>query len=122
VAASGEWDGFSDACAAIDAVGRHRLAAAGAHLGTDLSVLPAEALRALILTQHQDRMQFGRKSEKLAQQIEQMELRLEELQSNAGQKEFQPPEPASVPASWGATAAAKPTRRTGSATADRGLI
>ena len=54
-------------------------------------------------------MQFGRKSEKVARQIEQLELRLEELQSNAGERELQPS--ASVPASWGATAAAKPTRR-----------
>src|SRR5579864_4151541 len=102
----------------------------------DLNVLPAEALRALILTQHQEliskdeqllsrereiehlklllsklhRMQFGRKSEKLARQIEQLELRLEELQSSAGEKEFQSPEPASVPASWGATTA-KTARR-----------
>src|SRR5437773_10516947 len=64
----------------------------------DLNVLPADALRALILTQHQQllsreneiehlklliaklqRMQFGRKSEKLQRQIEQLELRLEEL-------------------------------------------
>ena len=96
----------------------------------DLNVLPAEALRALVLAQHEQllsrereiehlklllsklhRMQFGRKSEKLARQIEQLELRLEELQSNAGEKELQPSEPASVPASWGASAAAKPTRR-----------
>jgi len=61
----------------------------------DLNVLPAEALRALILAQHEQllsrereiehlklllaklhRMQFGRKSEKLARQIEQLELRL----------------------------------------------
>src|SRR5207237_10761619 len=67
----------------------------------DLNVLPADALRALILTQHQQllsreneiehlkllsaklqRMQFGRKSEKLQRQIEQLELRLEELQAN----------------------------------------
>jgi hypothetical protein len=32
-------------------------------------------------------MQSGRKSEKLAQQIEQLELRLEELESNRGEKE-----------------------------------
>ena len=85
----------------------------------DLKVLPAEALRALILAQHEQllsrecaiehlklllsklhRMQFGRKSEKLARQIEQLELRLEELQSNASEKEPMPSEPASVPASW----------------------
>ena len=62
----------------------------------DLNVLPAEALRALILAQYEQlisrereiehlqlllaklhRMQFGRKSEKLERQIEQLELRLE---------------------------------------------
>ena len=67
----------------------------------DLNVLPADALRALILAQHQQllsreteiehlklliaklqRMQFGPKSEKLQRQIEQLELRLEELQAN----------------------------------------
>src|SRR5271157_354726 len=66
----------------------------------DLNLLPAEALKALVRAQHEQllwrdsevehlklliarlqRMQFGRKSEKLAQQIEQLELRLEELQS-----------------------------------------
>ena len=103
----------------------------------DLNVLPAEALRALILTQHQEliskdeqllsrereiehlklllsklhRMQFGRKSEKLARQIEQLELRLEELQSNGSEKEPKPSEPASIPASWGTAAAATTTRR-----------
>src|SRR5246127_2554714 len=89
----------------------------------DLNTLPADALRALILAQHEQlisrereiehlklllsklhRMQFGRKSEKLARQIEQLELRLEELQSNVGEKEPKSPELASVPASWGATA------------------
>jgi transposase len=102
----------------------------------DLNDLPAEALRALILTQHQElvtkdeqllwrereiehlklllsklhRMQFGRKSEKLARQIEQLELRLEELQSNTDEKAPKPTEPSSVPASWGASAT-KITRR-----------
>ena len=102
----------------------------------DLNVLPAEALRALILTQHQElvtkheqllsrereiehlklllsklhRMQFGRKSEKLARQIEQLELRLEELQSNTDEKAPKPTEPSSVPASWG-TSPTKITRR-----------
>src|SRR5215472_3239522 len=65
----------------------------------DLNLLPAEALRALVLAQHQQllsgereiehlklllnqlrRMQFGPKSEKLERQIEQLELRLEDLQ------------------------------------------
>lgn len=100
----------------------------------DLNVLPAEALRTLILAQHQEliskdeqllsrereiehlqlllaklhRMQFGRKSEKLQRQIEQLELRLEELESNRSEKQATPPEPASPPA---CTTAAKPTRR-----------
>src|ERR1700757_2241605 len=95
----------------------------------DLNVLPAEALRALILAQHEQlltrereiehlklllvklhRMQFGRKSEKLARQIEQLELRLEELESNRSENEFTPPASASGPT--GSTAsAAKPARR-----------
>ena len=78
----------------------------------DLNALPADALRALILAQHTqplakdeqlqsrdheiahlelrllklDRMQVGRKSEKLARQIEQLELRLDEMESNRGEK------------------------------------
>ncbi|HZD94553.1 MAG TPA: IS66 family transposase zinc-finger binding domain-containing protein, partial [Candidatus Sulfotelmatobacter sp.] len=66
----------------------------------DLNLLPAEALKALVRAQHEQllwreseiehlklliaklqRMQFGRKSEKLARQIEQLELRLEDLQA-----------------------------------------
>jgi transposase len=95
----------------------------------DLNVLPAEALRALILTQHEQllsrereiehlqlllvklhRMQFGRKSEKLQRQIEQLELRLEELEANRSEKEPSAPESAPVAASATA-AAAKPARR-----------
>jgi transposase len=64
----------------------------------DLSGLDVDALRALILAQQQElasrdteidnlkllilklkRMRFGRKSEKLDKQIEQLELRLEDL-------------------------------------------
>src|SRR5499425_3885648 len=101
----------------------------------DLNKLPAEELRALILAQHQQlvtkdeqllsrereiehlklllvklhRMQFGRKSEKLQRQIEQLELRLEELESNRSQKTI-PPEPWSVAAAPNATTA-KPARR-----------
>jgi len=71
----------------------------------DLNTLPAEELRALILAQHEQllshereiehlklllvklhRMQFGRKSEKLQRQIEQLELRLEELESSRSEK------------------------------------
>jgi hypothetical protein len=94
----------------------------------DLNVLPAEALRALILAQHEQlishereiehlklllvklhRMQFGRKSEKLQRQIEQLELRLEELESSRSGK-VNPPEPSSVAATRSATTA-KPARR-----------
>ena len=103
----------------------------------DLNVLPADALRALILAQHTQliakdeqlqsrereiehlklllaklhRMQFGRKSEKLTRQIEQLELRLEELESKRSEQEPNAPEPAPVNVSATATAA-KPTRRT----------
>ena len=92
----------------------------------DLNALPADALRALILAQHEQlisrdreiehlklllaklhRMQFGRKSEKLERQIEQLELRLEELESK--RSEQGPSAPAPVTAS--ATAVTKPTRR-----------
>jgi transposase len=102
----------------------------------DLNVLPAEALRTLILTQHQQlitqdeqllsrereiehlklllaklhRMQFGRKSEKLARQIEQLELRLEELESQRSEKECNAAEPVPVIA-CSTPAAAKPARR-----------
>src|ERR1700680_1832848 len=66
----------------------------------DLNQLDPTALKALILSQHEQllsrdneiehlklliaklrRMQFGRKSEKLDRQIEQLELRLDELQA-----------------------------------------
>src|SRR6202795_5109340 len=66
----------------------------------DLNQLGPTALKALILSQHEQllsrdneiehlklliaklrRMQFGRKSEKLDRQIEQLELRLDELQT-----------------------------------------
>jgi transposase len=94
----------------------------------DLNALPAEALRALIRAQHEQllsrereiehlklllvklhRMQFGRKSEKLARQIEQLELRLEELESYRSEK-ANSPEPSSLATTWSATVA-KPARR-----------
>ena len=94
----------------------------------DLNLLPAEALRALILAQHEQlishereiehlklllvklhRMQFGRKSEKLQRQIEQLELRLEELESNRSEQ-ANPSEPSLVAATLSATTA-KPARR-----------
>ena len=102
----------------------------------DLNALPADALRALILAQHEQliakdeqlqsrereiehlklllaklhRMQFGRKSEKLERQIEQLELRLEELESKRSENELHAPEPAPVNAASIPTAA-KSTRR-----------
>jgi transposase len=91
-------------------------------------VLPAEALRALILAQHEQlishereiehlklllvklhRMQFGRKSEKLQRQIEQLELRLEELESSRSEKAT-PSELSTVATALPATTA-KPARR-----------
>jgi transposase len=78
----------------------------------DLNTLSLDALKALIVAQHErlltrerevehlklliarlQRMQFGRKSEKLAQQIEQLELRLEELQSEPGEDSSPEAEP-----------------------------
>ncbi len=102
----------------------------------DLNVLPAEALKALILAQHHQliatreqllsreneiehlkllitklqRMQFGRKSEKLQQQIEQLELRLEELQANREEASSAESQPATLPILI-TTPAAKPARR-----------
>lgn len=70
----------------------------------DLNTLDAGTLRAMIVAQHEQllsrdheiehlklliaklqRMQFGRRSEKVARQIEQLELKLEELQSTRGE-------------------------------------
>jgi transposase len=104
----------------------------------DLNTLDQEALKALILSQHDQlrasqeqllsrqneltttreqllsreheiarlklliaklqRMQFGRKSEKIQRQIEQLELRLEDLQANQAEKPSSPP-PATAPSS-----------------------
>jgi transposase len=94
----------------------------------DLNTLPAEELRALILAQHEQllshereiehlklllvklhRMQFGRKSEKLQRQIEQLELRLEELESSRREKAT-PSELSTVATALPATTA-KPARR-----------
>ena len=80
----------------------------------DLDARPADALRALILAQHEQlisrereiehlklllaklqRMQFGRKSEKLERQIEQLELKLEELESKRSEQEPQRVSPSS---------------------------
>src|ERR1700730_7388550 len=80
-----------------------------------LNQLDPSALKALILSQHEQllsrdneiehlklliaklrRMQFGRKSEKLERQIEQRELRLDELQATQAEKPAAPHTPAGV--------------------------
>jgi transposase len=95
----------------------------------DLDLLPADALRALIRAQHEqllsheneiahlklliaklERMQFGRKSEKLQRQIEQLELRLEELEANRSAKPVAPKQPVAAPEP-AASPAVKTTRR-----------
>lgn len=84
--------------------------AAAPNIPLDLTGLDADALRAMVLAQHEQlrahrteienlkllilklrRMQFGRKSEKLDKQIEQLELRLEDLE--ARQAESPQPKP-----------------------------
>ena len=89
-----------------------------------LAALDNEALRALVLAQHAEllsrgtgidnlkllvlelkRMQFGRKSEKLDRQIEQLELRLEDLEAAPST----PPAPSAAPAAE--PAPNKPARR-----------
>jgi len=106
----------------------------------DLDTLDHEALKALVVQTHSQlqakdeqlqlraaeiqhlklliaklqRMQFGRKSEKLSRQIEQLELRLEELQTQGGETAAQNQPPTPEPASSASPAAApkgKPARR-----------
>ncbi len=93
----------------------------------DLDTLDFAALKALILSQHEQlasrdseieqlklliaklrRMQFGRKSEKLDWQIEQLELKLDELEPNpGGERGFFP----NTKTTEGAVPVVKPTRR-----------
>ena len=94
----------------------------------NLDYLPAEALKALVLAQQEQllsheneiahlklliaklqRMQFGRKSEKLSQQIEQLELRLEELQAKPDENASQPQK--QHPSTFSPASPAKPARR-----------
>jgi transposase len=101
----------------------------------DLDTLDLAALKALILTQHQQilskeeqlasrdseieqlklliaklrRMQFGRKSEKLEWQIEQLELKLDELEASRAEAETS--SPSETPAELSAARAAKAVRR-----------
>ena len=102
----------------------------------DLKALSPEAMRVLILAQHQElitkdeqllsreneiahlklllaklqRLQFGRKSERIQRQIEQLELRLEELESNPSEKESLAPGAMPVAAA-SPVAPTKPARR-----------
>jgi transposase len=94
----------------------------------DLDQLDAEALKALLIATHEQllshqseiehlklliaklrRMQFGRKSEKLAQQIEQLELKLEELETAKANRT--PQNPTSSETSSGQTSSTKPARK-----------
>src|SRR6201984_3035211 len=103
----------------------------------DLSKLDREALQALLLSEHQERiatqekwqrreteiehlklllsqlrrMQFGRKSEKLERQIEQLELRLEDLQQGQVGEETPPCGERPAPEASPPTVKAKPPRR-----------
>jgi transposase len=103
----------------------------------DLSQLDRAALQALLLAEHQElisthrqlhrreieienlklllsqlqRMQFGRKSEKLQRQIEQLELRLEDLQQAEAAEQTSSQAPSPSPESAPATTKAKPARR-----------
>jgi transposase len=98
----------------------------------DLNLMPAEGLKALVLAQHEQllwreseiehlklliaklqRMQFGRKSEKLARQIEQLELRLEDLQAKPTESVSQLESQSAATASplLITSTAAKPARR-----------
>jgi transposase len=98
----------------------------------DLNTLDQDGLKALILSQHQQlqatherllsreaeiehlklliaklqRLQFGHKSEKLQRQIEQLELRLEDLEANRAENSIRPPA-----AIFPSPMAAKPARR-----------
>jgi hypothetical protein len=91
----------------------------------DLATLDPHELKALILTQHEQllsrdneiehlqlllaklrRIQFGRKSEKLDREIEQLELRLDELEATQAEKVVPAQTPAAPPVN-----AAKPARR-----------
>jgi transposase len=93
----------------------------------DLDTLDFAALKALILSQHEQlasrdseieqlklliaklrRMQFGRKSEKLDWQIEQLELKLDELEMSRAEKETFSPTAKTTEASVRAKAARRP--------------
>ena len=96
----------------------------------DLDRLDTAGLKALILSQHEQllshrseieqlklliaklrRMQFGRKSEKLDRQIEQLKLKLEELESAKAAQVNESDTPFSAQSSSTPSAAAKPARQ-----------
>jgi len=91
----------------------------------DLNTMDGDALRAMIVAQHDQllshrteiehlmlliaklqRMQFGRKSEKVERQIEQLELKLEELEANRSEQVPPLEQPSPTPRT-----ASKPARR-----------
>src|SRR5215475_15924743 len=103
----------------------------------DLNTLVREALRRLLVAEHQERMatqqqllqleseietlklllsqlrrmQFGRKSEKLERQIEQLELRLEDLQQAQAAEQKTSSAVSPSPESYPSMGATKPARR-----------
>ncbi|MFX9532674.1 transposase, partial [Acinetobacter baumannii] len=65
--------------------------ARAAHLAAELSTRTAEIEHLKLMLAKLRRMQFGRKSEKLDQQIEQLELQLEDLEAEEAVAEAQAP-------------------------------
>jgi hypothetical protein len=62
-----------------------------AHLSAELSTRTAEIEHLKLVLASPRRIQFGRRSEKLDQQIEQLELNLEDLEAEAAVAEAQAP-------------------------------
>src|ERR1700674_2157012 len=93
----------------------------GATLLPDLDALDVQSLKALILAKQGEieslkllivklkRMHFGPSSEKYDRDLQQLELRLEELEANQAAAEPPPAVPATV--AWKQTAPLKPARR-----------
>jgi transposase len=96
----------------------------------DLDTLDVEALKALILAQHAQLLaheteiehlklllaklrhrQFGRKSERLDQQIEQLELRLEDLEASQAEHLVAGPDPVAPEAAASVTPPRRPARK-----------
>jgi transposase len=96
----------------------------------DLDTLDAEALKALILARHAQlcaheteiehlklllaklqRQQFGRKSERLDQQIEQLELRLEDLEASQAEGQVSATDPLAPEVATPGTPPRRPARK-----------